>query len=78
MKKFIIALFILSSVTLLGSCTVTTTSYTPGYQTVGYQANYWGNRYYYPAGYRYYRSYNTRLYIGQRYYYPGRYYYRRW
>ncbi|GGI93464.1 hypothetical protein [Legionella impletisoli] len=76
MKPFIPALLVLSSVTLLSSCTVTTAEYAPGYRNVGYQAYYWGNRYYYPVRYRTYypapyRYYQYRYY--RHYSFPYRY-----
>ncbi len=77
MNKLMTTLLLISSGALLGSCAVSTTTYTPGYSTstavvgVGYPAyptyytGYMGHRYYQPR-YRY----GTRVYYsGQRTYY---------
>lgn len=76
MKQFVHIALLITSMSLLSSCTVTTGTYTPTYSTyavdVIYPSNYWGTRYwetrYYP-GTRYYNSsvyYGTRVYKGYR------------
>ena len=65
MKKIILAgciVTMVSSVTLLSSCGVSTSTYTPGYTSynVGYSYPSWGSSYYYPQ----YRYYSPSVYYG--------------